>query len=73
MNFQLQKNTYILLTQPSPQYLYQYTTKYRNFKDILNHGQTLWDEWENKMEKTRDLYARFIGADSREEIAFTHS
>jgi selenocysteine lyase/cysteine desulfurase len=25
------------------------------------------------MEKTRDLYARFIGADSREEIAFTHS
>ena len=25
------------------------------------------------MEQTRDLYAKFIGADNREEIAFTHS
>ena len=25
------------------------------------------------MEQTRNLYAKFIGADNREEIAFTHS
>jgi selenocysteine lyase/cysteine desulfurase len=25
------------------------------------------------MELTRDLYAKYIGADNREEIAFTHS
>jgi cysteine desulfurase / selenocysteine lyase len=25
------------------------------------------------MEQTRDLYAKFIGADYRDEIAFTHS
>ena len=35
---------------------------------------TAWeDEWEAKMEQTRDLYAKFIGADNRDEIAFTHS
>jgi selenocysteine lyase/cysteine desulfurase len=25
------------------------------------------------MEQTRNLYAKYIGADNREEIAFTHS
>ena len=45
----------------------------RFYQDVLNHGQTLWEEWEIKMEQTRDLYAKFIGADNREEIAFTHS
>jgi selenocysteine lyase/cysteine desulfurase len=39
----------------------------------MNHGHLQWDKWESKMEQTRDLYASFIGADSREEIAFTHS
>ena len=43
------------------------------YQDVLNQGQTLWDEWEAKMEQTRDLYAKFIGADNRDEIAFTHS
>lgn len=43
------------------------------YQRMLNHGGTLWDEWVTEMEETRDLYAKFIGADSREEIAFTHS
>jgi cysteine desulfurase / selenocysteine lyase len=43
------------------------------YQQVLNHGGTLWDEWATKFEETRDLYAKFIGADSREEIAFTHS
>ena len=43
------------------------------YQQVLNHGGALWDEWVTKFEETRDLYAKFIGADSREEIAFTHS
>jgi cysteine desulfurase / selenocysteine lyase len=45
----------------------------KSYYDILNHGRTLWDEWDAKMEQTRDLYAKFIGAYNKEEIAFTHS
>ena len=56
---------------PIPMPVYNEVSKF--YKDIVNHGQTLWDQWENKMEQTRDLYAKFIGADNREEIAFTHS
>jgi selenocysteine lyase/cysteine desulfurase len=56
---------------PIPMPVYNEVSKF--YKDILNHGQTLWDEWEIKMEQTRDMYAKFIGADNREEIAFTHS
>lgn len=56
---------------PIPIPVYNEVSKF--YQDILNHGLTLWDEWENKMEKTRDLYAKFIGAENREEIAFTHS
>ncbi len=43
------------------------------YEEFLNHGRTLWDKWNMKMEHTRELYAKFIGADNREEIAFTHS
>jgi cysteine desulfurase/selenocysteine lyase len=43
------------------------------YQQVLNNGGTLWDEWVTKLEETRDLYAKFIGANSREEIAFTHS
>jgi cysteine desulfurase / selenocysteine lyase len=56
---------------PIPMLVYNEVSKF--YQDILNHGQTLWDEWGAKMEQTRDLYAKFIGADNREEIAFTHS
>jgi cysteine desulfurase / selenocysteine lyase len=43
------------------------------YQDAMNEGQLQWDKWETKLEQTRDLYANFIGANSREEIAFTHS
>jgi len=56
---------------PIPMPVYTEVSKF--YQDVLNRGQTLWDEWEIKMEQTRDLYAKFIGADNREEIAFTHS
>ncbi|HXX97137.1 MAG TPA: aminotransferase class V-fold PLP-dependent enzyme [Candidatus Bathyarchaeia archaeon] len=56
---------------PIPVPVYNEVSKY--YYDILNHGRTLWDEWEAKMEQTRDLFAKFIGAYNKEEIAFTHS
>ena len=40
-------------------------------EEFLNYGGTLWDKWTTKMEQTRELYAKFIGADDSEEIAFT--
>lgn len=42
------------------------------YEEFLNHGGTLWDKWDMKMEQTREIYAKFIGAET-EEIAFTHS
>jgi cysteine desulfurase / selenocysteine lyase len=56
---------------PIPIPVYNEVSKY--YYDILNHGRTLWDEWEAKVEQTRDLFAKFIGAYNKEEIAFTHS
>ena len=56
---------------PIPMPVYNEVSKY--YYDILNHGRTLWDEWEAKIEQTRDLFAKFIGASNKEEIAFTHS
>ncbi|MFZ0511785.1 MAG: aminotransferase class V-fold PLP-dependent enzyme [Candidatus Nitrosopolaris sp.] len=56
---------------PIPIPVYNEVSKF--YQNVLNQGQTLWDEWEAKVEQTRDLYARFIGADNRDEIAFTHS
>jgi len=56
---------------PIPMPVYNEVSKY--YYDILNHGRTLWEEWEAKMEQTRDLFVKFIGAYNKEEIAFTHS
>jgi cysteine desulfurase/selenocysteine lyase len=56
---------------PIPKPVYNEVSKF--YKDVLIHGGTLWNEWVNIMEETRDLYAKFIGADNSEEIAFTHS
>jgi selenocysteine lyase/cysteine desulfurase len=56
---------------PIPVPVYNEVSKY--YYDILNHGRTLWDEWDAKVEQTRDLLAKFIGAYNKEEIAFTHS
>ena len=74
MTFQLQRSTHIWLTRaiaPIPMPVYNEVSRF--YQDVLNHGQTLWEDWEIKMEQTRDIYAKFIGADNREEIAFTHS
>ncbi|MDQ3902505.1 MAG: aminotransferase class V-fold PLP-dependent enzyme, partial [Thermoproteota archaeon] len=43
------------------------------YSEVLNHGQTSWNQWVDKIEETRVLCAKFIGADSRDEIALTHS
>jgi cysteine desulfurase / selenocysteine lyase len=56
---------------PIPKPVYNEVSKF--YQEVLNQGQTLWDEWESKIEQTRDLYAKFIGADNRDEIGFTHS
>ena len=47
---------------PIPMPVYIEVSKY--YHDILNHGRTLWELL---------CYAKFIGADNKEEIAFTHS
>jgi cysteine desulfurase/selenocysteine lyase len=43
------------------------------YQGLVNHGGTMWNKWISKMEETRDLYCKFIGAESEDEIAFTHS
>lgn len=67
------KYTYMANAAIAPVPIPVYNEMLKFYKEMLNHGQTLWDEWENKMEETRALYAKFIGANSADEIAFTHS
>jgi cysteine desulfurase / selenocysteine lyase len=67
------KYSYLATAAIAPIPIPLYNEVSRFYKDILNHGQTLWDEWETKMEQTRALYAEFVGADSADQIAFTHS
>jgi cysteine desulfurase / selenocysteine lyase len=55
---------------PIPMPVYNEVSKYYN--DILIHGRTSWNE-SAKIEQTRDLFAKFIGAYNKEEVAFTHS
>jgi cysteine desulfurase/selenocysteine lyase len=43
------------------------------YQGLVNHGGTMWNKWISKMKETRDLYCKFIGAESEDEIAFTHS
>jgi cysteine desulfurase / selenocysteine lyase len=44
----------------------------RFYDGMLNHGGTLWENWMEKMEQTREVYAEFINASS-DEVGFTHS
>jgi selenocysteine lyase/cysteine desulfurase len=55
---------------PMPEPVAQQTVRF--YDDILNHAGTLWADWIEKMEQTRELYARFINASS-DEVGFTHS
>jgi len=43
------------------------------YSELLNHGETPWNQWVDKTEETKDLCAKFIGADNKDEIALTHS
>jgi cysteine desulfurase / selenocysteine lyase len=56
---------------PIPIPVYNELSKF--YSEALNYGGTFWNEWAIKVEETRDLYAKFIGADNGDEIAFTHS
>ena len=56
---------------PIPVPVYNEVSKF--YQGMLNHGEILWQEWVAKMEETRELYTQFIGAQDKEEIAFTHS
>ena len=55
---------------PIPTTVAQETLRF--YDGMLNHAGTLWPNWIEKMEQTRDTYARFINASS-DEVAFTHS
>jgi cysteine desulfurase/selenocysteine lyase len=69
----IKKYVYLANAAISPIPIPVYNKVLTFYQQLLNNGGTLWDEWVTKLEETRDLYAKFIGANSREEIAFTHS
>jgi cysteine desulfurase / selenocysteine lyase len=56
---------------PIPTPVYNAVSEF--YQGLVNHGGTMWNKWITKMEETRDLYCKFIGAESKDEIAFTHS
>lgn len=56
---------------PIPKTVYNEVVKF--YQDSLYYGGKKWIDWEKKIELTRNLFAKFIGASSPEEIAFTHS
>src|SRR5918911_5148529 len=55
---------------PIPKQVLQESSKF--YQDMLMHGGALWEIWAEKMEQTRDIYAKFIHA-HRDEVGFTHS
>jgi selenocysteine lyase/cysteine desulfurase len=50
-----------------------YNEAVRFYHDIMYHSEHLWSDWVVKIQDTKDQYAKFIGADSGKDIAFTHS
>ena len=56
---------------PIPVTVYDEALKF--YKDVLYHSEHLWSSWVTKIQNTKDLYAKFIGASSGKDIAFTHS
>ena len=55
---------------PIPKPVFEATLRF--YDDMLNHGGTLWENWMEEMEQTRDAYAQLINASS-DEVGFTHS
>lgn len=56
---------------PIPVPVYNKVSEFHS--ELLNHGETSWNQWIARTDETRDLCAKFIGANSRDEIALTHS
>jgi selenocysteine lyase/cysteine desulfurase len=50
-----------------------YNEVIRFYQDIMCHSEHLWNDWVVKIQDTKDQYAKFIGANSGKDIAFTHS
>lgn len=65
--------TYLANAAITPIPLPVYTEILKFYQGALYHGGTIWSDWMDAMEETRELYSKFIGADSKDEIAFTHS
>lgn len=56
---------------PIPVTVYNEALKF--YQDAMCHSEHLWNYWTVKIQDTKDLYAKFIGASSGKDIAFTHS
>ena len=56
---------------PIPVPIYNKVSEF--YREVLNHGETSWSQWVGKTEETKDLCAKFVGADTKDEIALTHS
>jgi selenocysteine lyase/cysteine desulfurase len=65
--------TYLANAAITPIPLPVYTEILKFYQGAIYHGGTIWSDWIDAMEETRELYSKFIGADSKDEIAFTHS
>lgn len=65
--------TYLANAAIAPIPLPVYTEILKFYQGAVYHGGTIWSDWIDAMEKTRELYSKFIGAESKDEIAFTHS
>src|SRR6187399_356078 len=57
--------------EPIPETVYNEVSKF--YQDAMCHSEHLWNDWVVKIQNTKDLYAKFIGASSGKDIAFTHS
>lgn len=55
---------------PIPKQVLEESSKF--YQELSEHGGALWEVWAEKMEQTRDSYAKFIHA-HRDEVGFTHS
>ena len=50
-----------------------YKEAIRFYQEIMCHSEHLWNDWVVKIQDTKEQYAKFIGANSGKDIAFTHS
>src|SRR5918912_3082358 len=67
-----EKYTYLsnAAISPIPRQVLEEISKFH--QEMSMHGGAFWEIWAEKMEQTRDLYAKFIHA-HRDEVGFTHS